>query len=142
MPHTNPQPSYKCESQLYTFLNPFNHAQLGHLPPPTLLVPLVGHDHTPQPTLISSTCLQLPPKLLCPTYGCQFISRRLAHHQHSCQTSNSSNPNLYDHHNLIPSLIPIPLALAWTWVSTLDVFKSFHLGFCYLHLYNHIPTAL
>jgi hypothetical protein len=34
-------------SQPYTFPNPFNHVQLGHFSPPTLLVPTIGHDHTP-----------------------------------------------------------------------------------------------
>ncbi len=57
-------------SQFYIFPNPLEHAQLGHFSPPILLVPTIGHDHTPQPTLISSTHLQLPPKVLCPTYGC------------------------------------------------------------------------
>jgi hypothetical protein len=56
-------------SQPYTFLNPFDHAHLGHFPPPILLVLAFGHDHTPQPTPISSTCPQPPPKILCPTCG-------------------------------------------------------------------------
>jgi len=43
-------------SQPYTFPNPIDHAQLGHFSPPTFLVPIVGIDHTPQPTPISSTC--------------------------------------------------------------------------------------
>jgi hypothetical protein len=55
--------------QLYTFTNPLDHAQLGHFSPPILLVPILGHAHTPQPTPISSTCFQLPPKVLCPTCG-------------------------------------------------------------------------
>ncbi len=42
-------------SKLYTIPNPFNHAQLRHFPPPILLVPTISHDHTPQPTPISST---------------------------------------------------------------------------------------
>jgi hypothetical protein len=33
--------------QLYTLPNPINHAQLGPFSPPTLLVPTIGHDHTP-----------------------------------------------------------------------------------------------
>jgi len=80
-------------SQPYTFPNPFNHAQLGHFPPLTLLVPIVGLNHTPQPNPISSMHLQPPPKIVCPTYGCWSISWRLIHHQRSYQTSNSSNPN-------------------------------------------------
>jgi hypothetical protein len=67
-------------SQPYTFPNPFNHAQLEHFPPPTLLVLIVDHDHTPQPTPISSTCLQPPLKVLCPTFEHQFINRGLTHH--------------------------------------------------------------
>jgi hypothetical protein len=42
-------------SQPYIFLNPFNHMLLGHFPLPSLLVLIVGHDYTPQPTPISST---------------------------------------------------------------------------------------
>ncbi len=34
-------------SQPYTFPKLFDHAQLGHLSPPILFVPIVGHDHTP-----------------------------------------------------------------------------------------------
>jgi hypothetical protein len=67
-------------SQLYTFLNPFDHAHLGHFSPPTLLVFIGGHDHTPQPTPIFSTCLQLPHKVLCPNYGRQYFNQGLAHH--------------------------------------------------------------
>jgi hypothetical protein len=61
-------------SQPCTFPNPFNHAQLRHFSPPFLLVPIVGHDHTPQPTPISLTCLQPPSKVLCPTCGDHFTS--------------------------------------------------------------------
>jgi hypothetical protein len=32
--------------QPYTFPNPFDHAQLGHFPPSTLLVSIIGLDHT------------------------------------------------------------------------------------------------
>jgi hypothetical protein len=97
-------------SQLYTFLNSLDHAQLKHFPVPTLLVLRVGHDHTPQPTPISSTCPQPPPKILCPTHGHQFTSWRLAHHQRSCQTFNSSNPNPCAHPSAIPYRIPTPYA--------------------------------
>jgi hypothetical protein len=41
-----------------------------------------------------------------------------------------------------PSLIPTLLASTWTWVSTLDILGSFHLGFYRLQLYNHISFAL
>jgi hypothetical protein len=34
------------------------------------------------------------------------------------------------------------LTLSWTWVLALNVFKSFHLGFCHPWLYNHIPIVL
>ncbi len=33
-------------SQPYTFPNPLDHAQLGHFSPPTLMIPIIGHDHT------------------------------------------------------------------------------------------------
>jgi len=73
-----PPTFYLNEGSLpYTFLNPLNHAQLGHFPPPILLVFIVGHDHNLQPTPISSTCPQPPPKVLCPTCGLQFTSRGL-----------------------------------------------------------------
>jgi hypothetical protein len=42
----------------------------------------------------------------------------------------------------LPSLTPTPPALPWTWVLTLNVLRSFHLGLCCLHLYNRIPTIL
>jgi len=129
-------------SQLYIFPNPFDHAQLRHFPPPTRLVPIVGHDHTPQPTPISSTHPQLPFKVLCSICRCQFISRGLICHKHSYHTSNSSNLNPCDHPSLIPSFTLTSPSLAWTWVSTLDVIKSFHLDLCRLHLYNHIPFTL
>jgi hypothetical protein len=61
-------------SQLYIFPNPFDHAQLRQFPPPTLLVPIDNHDHTPQPTPISSRHLQPAPKILCPICGHQFIN--------------------------------------------------------------------
>ncbi len=38
--------------RIYTFLNPFDHAQVRHFPPPILLVPTVGHHQTPEPTSI------------------------------------------------------------------------------------------
>jgi len=129
-------------SQLYIFPNPFDHAQIKHFPPPILLVLIIGHDHTSQPTPIFSTRLQFPPKILCLTYGCQFINQGLTHHQCSCQTFNSSHLNPCDHPSSIPFFIPTSLALAWTWVSTLNVFGSFHLGLCCPWLDNHIPTIL
>jgi hypothetical protein len=50
-PTTSPyEPStlrVNVESQPYTFLNPLNYAQFRHFSLPTLLVPIVGHDHTP-----------------------------------------------------------------------------------------------
>jgi hypothetical protein len=58
-------------SQPYIFPNPFDHTQLGHFPPPILLVPTVGHDHTSQPIPIFSTCFQPPPQILCPT--CMWV---------------------------------------------------------------------
>jgi hypothetical protein len=54
-------------SQPYTFPNPFDHAQLGQFPLPTLLVPTNDLDHTPQPTPISSIRPQPPPKISCST---------------------------------------------------------------------------
>jgi hypothetical protein len=44
--------------------------------------------------------------------------------------------------NSILSLAPIQPTSTWTWVSLLDVLKSFHLGFHCLRLYNHFPIAL
>jgi hypothetical protein len=79
-PYQAPTLHVNVGSQPYTFPNPFDHTQLGHFPLPTLLVPIVGHDHTPQPTPISSTHPQLPPKVLCPIYELQFTNQGLAHH--------------------------------------------------------------
>jgi hypothetical protein len=56
--------------QPYIFLNPFDHTHLGHFSPPILLVHIIGHDYTPQPTPISSTCLQPPLKVLYPSCRC------------------------------------------------------------------------
>jgi hypothetical protein len=96
----------------------------------------------PHPTPIFSTHFQLPPKIFWPTCGCQFTSQKLTHHQHSYQASNSSNPNPCDHHDSMPCIIPTPLTLTWTWVSSLDVLGSFHLNLCCLWLYNCIPITL
>jgi hypothetical protein len=128
--------------QPYTFPNPFVHAQLGHFPLPIFLVLTIGLDHTPRPNPISSTHLQPPFKVSCPTYGHQFTSRGLTCHHHSCQISNSSNPNPCDHCSPIPSLIFIPSTSTWTWVSTLNVHSSFHSGLCCPCLYNCILIAL
>ncbi len=136
--------SLSCECGVPTlhFPKPLQSCIVGHFSPPTLLVPTGSHENTSQPTPIFSTHLQPPPKVLCPTCGRQFTSRRLAHHQHSYQTSNSSTPNPCDHFGSIPFLTPTPLTSTWTWVSTLDVLKSFNLGFCRFQLYNRIPIAL
>jgi hypothetical protein len=111
VPPTNPNPSCECGVPNLHFPNPFDHAHLKHFSPTTLLVLTIGHDHTPRTTPISSTQLQPPPKVLCPTYGHQFISWRLAHHQHSYQTSNLFNPNPCDHLSSIPSFTPTPPTL-------------------------------
>jgi len=74
--------------QPYILKNPFDHAHVGPFPPSTILAPLVAHDQTSQPTPISSTYSQPPPKIFYPTYGRQCTSRRLIRHQHFYQTSN------------------------------------------------------
>jgi hypothetical protein len=94
----------------HIFPNSLNHAQVGHFSLRILLVLTVGHDHTPQPTPISLTHLQPPPKVLCPNYGHQFTSQKLVGHQCSCWISNLSNPNPCDHFGSIPSFIPTLLA--------------------------------
>jgi len=89
--HTPPisslyQPPTLCvnvKPQPYTFPNPLDHAHVRPFPLSTLLAPLYTWSD-PQPTLISSTCLQLPPKVFCFTCWCQFTSWGLAHRQHSC----------------------------------------------------------
>jgi hypothetical protein len=53
--------------QLYTFPNPFDHAHVSPFPPSTLPTLPIAHDQTPQPTFISSTHLQPPPNVFCPT---------------------------------------------------------------------------
>jgi hypothetical protein len=128
--------------QPYTFLNPLDHVRVRPFPLSILLTPIVVHDQAPQPTPISSTRLQLSLKVSCPSFGAQFANQRLVRHQRSYQTFNSFNLNPCDHPNSMPSLVPIQLTSAWTWVSSLDVLRSFHLGFCRLQLYNYIPTVL
>jgi hypothetical protein len=56
-------------SQFYTFPNPFDHAQLGHFPSPTLLVPIVGHDHTPNLPPFFQHTLNLHLKSCAPLVG-------------------------------------------------------------------------
>jgi hypothetical protein len=77
MPPTSPQPLHVNEgSKFYTFPNPFDNANLGHFPLPILLIATIGLDHNPQPTPtypISSTCLQPPPKVSCPTMGTNLL---------------------------------------------------------------------
>jgi len=70
-------------SQPFIFPNPLDHAQLGHFPLPTLLVPIISFDHTPQPTPIFSTHPQPLFKISCPNYGRQFTNWGLIRHQHS-----------------------------------------------------------
>ncbi len=83
-----------------------------------------------------------PLKVLCPTCEHQFIGWRFVHHQCSYQTFNYFDPNPYDHLGTIPFLIPTMPTSIWTWVSKLDVLKSFHLGLCCPCSYNHILTTL
>ncbi len=128
--------------QPYIFPNTFDHPQVGNFPLSILFTPIVAHDQTPQPTPIFSIYSQLPLKIFCPVCGHQFTNQRLTHHQHSCQASNSFNPNPCDHLSSIPSFIPTSSASIWIWVLSLDVFESFHLNFHCLWLYNHIPTTL
>jgi len=71
-------------SQPHTFPNPLNHAQVRPFPPSIILVPIVAHNQTPQPTFTSSTHSQPPSKVSCSTCGHQFTNRRLVYHQHSC----------------------------------------------------------
>jgi hypothetical protein len=109
------QPPTLCvnvKPQPYTFPNPLDHTHVGPFFNATLPTLPFAHDQTPQLTLISSTRLQLPPKVFCSTYWRQFTSQRLAHYQHSCQTPNSSNPNPHDHVDSIPSLVPTSPTLA------------------------------
>jgi hypothetical protein len=101
-------------SKPYTFPHRFDHAHVHFFPPSILPTPLIAHDQTPQPTLFS-TRLQPPPKIYFPICWCQFTSWRLIHHQRSHQPPNSFNTNLRDHPNSIPSFIPTPPALTWTW---------------------------
>ncbi len=79
-PYQPPTFHVNVGSPFYIFPNPFNHAQLEHFPLPILLVLIVGLDHTPQPTSISSIEPQPPPKVLCPTCGHQFTNQGLTSH--------------------------------------------------------------
>jgi len=110
----------ECDPPTLHFPKPLDHAQLGHFSLPILLVLIINIIVPPN----------LPPSFQHVLNLHQFISQRLIRHQHSCQTSNSSNPNLCDHPSSIPSLAPTLAASTWTWVSSLDVFRSFHLNLC------------
>jgi hypothetical protein len=60
-------------SKPYTFLNPLNHAQLRHFPPPTVLVPIIGLDHTPNlPPFLQHT-FNLHLKYCVPHVGANFL---------------------------------------------------------------------
>jgi hypothetical protein len=85
-------------SQPYTFPNLLDNALVGPFPPSTFLAPTIAHDQTPQPTPISPTHLQLPPKSFCPTYGRQFTIRRFTY-----------VPTIHPIH-LIQTHVTIPLA--------------------------------
>jgi hypothetical protein len=80
-------------------------------------------------------------KTFVPLVGINLIFEG-THHQCSCQASNPFNLNLHDHPNPIPSFTPNPPTLTWAGVSTLNVLRSFHLGFHYLQLYNFILITL
>jgi hypothetical protein len=105
-PYQPPTLHVNVEPQPHTFPNPLNHSQVGPFPLSNHLTPIVTHNQTPQLTFIFSIVSQPSSKVFCPTCGHQFIGQRLACHQHSCQASNSLNPNHYDHPSLIHFLVP------------------------------------
>ncbi len=55
------------------FPNPLDYAQLRHFSPPTLMVLTVGHDHTPQPTPMFSSTLNLHLKYYAPPVGANLL---------------------------------------------------------------------
>jgi len=60
-------------SQLYTFPNPLDHAQLGHFPLPIILVPTVSLNHTPNlPPFLQHT-LNLHLKYRVPCVSANFL---------------------------------------------------------------------
>jgi hypothetical protein len=129
-------PNLHVKATLHFPQTPAN-VKLKHFPLPLSWSLKLALIIPPQPNPISSTHFQPSPKVSCFTYGRQFTNRGLTRHQCSCQPSNSSNPNLCDHPNPIPSLIFTPFAWTWIWVSTLYVLRSFHLGLCCPHLSMH-----
>jgi hypothetical protein len=66
--------------QPYIFPNPLHHGHVRPFPLSILQTPPVAQDRTPQPTFISSTHLQPPPKVSCPIYWRQFTNQRLICH--------------------------------------------------------------
>jgi hypothetical protein len=67
-PYQPPALQVNVMPQPYIFPNPIDHAHVGPFPLSTLPNPLVAHDQTHQPTFISSTRLQPPPNVSCPTW--------------------------------------------------------------------------
>jgi len=122
-------------SQPNTFLISLNNAHLKPFLPSTLNNAHI-HDQTPK------RACNFHLKLLALHVDVNLPFERLVHHQCSYQGCNSSNPNLHDHHGPLPSFTPTPIALTWSWVWTLDFFKSFHLSFHCPQLYICIPTTL
>jgi hypothetical protein len=62
-------------SQLYTFPNPLNHAQLKHFPPPILLVLTIGHNHTPHLPPFFQQAFNLHLKSCAPCVGANLITK-------------------------------------------------------------------
>ncbi len=60
-------------SQPYTFPNPLDHAHLGHFPLPTLLIPTIGLDHTPNLPPFLQHAFNLPLKSRVPLVGANLL---------------------------------------------------------------------
>jgi hypothetical protein len=124
-------------SQPYTFSNPLNHAQLWHFPPPILLAMIISPNLPP--FLQHAVNLHLKS---CPLHvgtnlsieGWVVINIPVRDLIHPTKPFWSSWPNTFPYSHLT--------YINLTWVSTLDVFVSFHLSICHHRLYNHITIAL
>ncbi len=72
-PYQPPTLHVNVGSQPYTFPNPFDHAQFKHFSFPILLVPIVSHDHTSQPTSFFQHALNLHLKSCAPHVGANLL---------------------------------------------------------------------
>jgi hypothetical protein len=127
--------------QPYIFPNPLNHAHVGPFSPSTLPALLVAHAQTLNLPSFPQHICNFHLKFFAPLVGANLLVEGLfvinVPIKHPIHLTKPPWPSRF---NTFPC--SHPLASAWVWVSFLDVLGSFHLGFCYLWLYNRILAIL